>query len=169
MSAGDLLFFHDTDLWDWLIQKSTGGLYNHVEIITTDDNTQSIGAKADGVQYHTVDPHFYTFPVTKQPVGSFSILLSTHIVSEDHDRALAWVVEQVGKGYDWLDILMNLWALIRPHGPFPKNSATPQLWICSELAATYLILAGSPYTLPSDPTLLEILTPNDLFRDITTY
>lgn len=161
---GDLLFWHETDPLDRLIQWRTRKLhtpsYNHVEVEL--DDGRSVGAKADGVQYHRLPLSIYTFGKDSIPSsGYFVVRYATRLTTEQYNSGAAFLEKQIGKQYDVVDFLLNAWAIFFPHGPFPK---TPQQWTCSELAADFLVQAGNLYDLPTAEDRLQIITPNDLAR-----
>ncbi len=157
---GDLLFWHEKDWFSRLIQWRTAGPFNHVEIDT--GNGYSYGAKWRGVDYHLLTTGIYDYP-GKPPVDvSYVLRYPLQLSPQQFTDGMDWLLQQKHKPYDWVDLLLNLYVLIRPKGPLPR---TPQAYTCSELVGYYLLQAHYPVEgLPTQEDDLQLFSPNDLAR-----
>lgn len=111
------------------------GAVCHVEFLV---DGKSIGAHANGgVEIREIDsyPTDYRFKAECTP--------------EQYQKAIDFLHAQLGKPYDFLDIMGIL---------ANRNWEDPERWICSELWAATLIHAGIIKPLP---TAINLVTPQD--------
>ena len=151
ISPGDLAFWSERDPVSMIIQWVTKGKFNHCEVVTS--STTSIGAKWDGVKEH----QFADVP------GTITIYHLDGYDDAQLTEGIAFVRSEVGKGYDFVDFLLNAWAIFRPQGPFPR---TPQKYTCSELVSMYLYTIQYPLFTSYTKEQAQVTSPNDLARKL---
>lgn len=144
---GDILFYHNHDIFSRLIQWRTKGPYNHccVEL-------------ESGVVIEATFPRVH-LDVIGKPANDYTPSLDAQKI----DGAISWLKSTVGTSYDLLDILANVFQFLLPR---TKNFRTPTAFICSELAGYFLIEAGYhfPPDFRTDERSMSLLTPNGLAR-----
>jgi hypothetical protein len=148
MAAGDILFYHADDPGGWLIDWRTHGPYSHVCVEVEGGNV--VEAKWPKVSYD----------IRGKPTTVFTPKLNPLKLPD----AFTWLNSTVGKEYDVLDILANVFGFLLPHTKIV--SRTPTEYICSELTAYFLMKAGYafPPTFALDERSLSLVTPNDIAR-----
>lgn len=149
ISAGDIAFWSERDPVSIIIQWVTKGKFNHCEVVTSP--TTSIGAKWDGVKQHD----FADVP------GTITVY---HLDGYDAGKlteGLDFAAQQIGDSYDFIDFVLNGWAIIRPQGPFPR---TPQKYTCSELVSMYLQTIQHPAFIGYTEADAQVTSPNDIAR-----
>lgn len=151
LTPGDIAFWSERDPISLLIRWVTRGKFDHVEVVSS--YSASIGAKWDGVKIH----QFADIP------GTITIF---HLDNYDPGKlaeGLDMMLNAVGSKYDLVDFVLNLWAIVRPKGPFPR---TPQKYTCSELVGKYLVTIEYPGFTGYTETDLQVLNPNEMARQL---
>lgn len=111
-----LWFYKGKGNWfDWLIRKYCNSRYSHVEIVVG-----GIACAADA----------WSGKVRTAPVTTFN-RDNWDVVEVELQKDAPWLLNQVGKGYDWLGIL----------GLITLGFDDPSRWYCSELAAAAMGLS----------------------------
>lgn len=141
---GDLLFYQPHDFIGNLIAKGTNGPYCHVAIDVGDGH--NIAADWSGVRVYPNDRSART---VKLPY--FARV----------DDGFAWLLQQVGRKYGFLDVL-DIGARLLLH--FSFYVAQPNSYDCSDLATRYLIAAGLADWLGPLAQEPHLVSPNELAR-----
>jgi uncharacterized protein YycO len=126
----------DTDLVSDCIRFISRGTVCHVEFLTSDGNT--IGARSNG-------------GVKIRPIDTFKTDLRFYCdcPDEQYDKAWSFLTAQIGKPYDYTDIVAIM---------ANRDWHDPSRWICSELWVATLEAGGLIQTLHES---INRFTPED--------
>jgi hypothetical protein len=141
---GDLLFYRPKDFIGHLIAKGTNGPFCHVAVDQGDGT--NIAADWSGIRVY-IDSR----PATATHLPYFA----------DIPAGFAWLEQQVGRKYGFLDVL-DIGARLLLHTSF--YVAQPNSYDCSDLATRYLIACGLADWLGPLAQEPHLVSPNDLAR-----
>lgn len=148
---GDILFYQANDLGGTLIQWRTRGPYTHVCVdVGADDVGNPLVVEARW-------PH-----VLLDGPGHPAARVSPPNLKQT-TKAVAWIKTTVGDNYEVKDILANIFPFLLGT---THLSTRPTAFICSQLAAYFLLEAGYafPAHFATDEKSMALVSPNDLAR-----
>ena len=135
-----ILFTRRRHLGSWFIRMVTWSAYSHVDFMI--DDVHVLGATA---------PYGVNVEPTRNRLAKASKAVVMEIKGVDLDQAKEFAIAQLGKKYDWTNIIG-----IYFHRDWQKNNA----WSCAELVAATLKASGVQLF---DDKFYSRITPQHLF------
>jgi uncharacterized protein YycO len=140
MPSITIRFVATTGFVAWAIRRVTWGVVNHVELVL--DDGRVLGAyTGEGISVHPYweanKEYRYSIPCSQS----------------QHDAIMAYAYSQLGKPYDFLDILGFL---------FHRDWRRENRWTCAEFVTACFEIGGMPL-LNAPLNVVNRISPRDLF------